>query len=162
MEKPQQARAPRALRAGEPSSEASLEYGGLPRRATYAPSIAIAPRLGTSIVLLMKRAARRSKTVKNAGQPTVLEIWVIMRYDVGRRNLGRRHCRGVAQWLARYVRDVEAGGSNPLTPTIPHLTNAIFFRAARWIRRPFLVWLNRAGGGWPRPRRRRFPRRPLP
>ena len=27
-------------------------------------------------------------------------------------------CRGVAQWLARYVRDVEAGGSNPLTPTI--------------------------------------------
>ena len=25
--------------------------------------------------------------------------------------------RGVAQWLARYVRDVEAGGSNPLTPT---------------------------------------------
>ena len=26
--------------------------------------------------------------------------------------------RGVAQWLARYVRDVEAGGSNPLTPTI--------------------------------------------
>ena len=28
--------------------------------------------------------------------------------------------RGVAQWLARHVRDVEAGGSNPLTPTISY------------------------------------------
>ena len=27
-----------------------------------------------------------------------------------------RH-RGVAQWLARFVRDEEVGGSNPLTPT---------------------------------------------
>ncbi len=26
--------------------------------------------------------------------------------------------RGVAQWLARFVRDEEAGGSSPLTPTI--------------------------------------------
>ena len=25
--------------------------------------------------------------------------------------------RGVAQWLARFVRDEEAGGSSPLTPT---------------------------------------------
>ena len=29
-----------------------------------------------------------------------------------------RKRRGVAQRLARHVRDVEAGGSNPLTPTI--------------------------------------------
>ena len=28
------------------------------------------------------------------------------------------HSRGVAQWLARFVRDEEAGGSSPLTPTI--------------------------------------------
>ena len=28
-----------------------------------------------------------------------------------------KHSRGVAQRLARHVRDVEAGGSNPLTPT---------------------------------------------
>ena len=26
--------------------------------------------------------------------------------------------RGVAQWLARFVRDEESGGSSPLTPTI--------------------------------------------
>ena len=26
--------------------------------------------------------------------------------------------RGVAQWLERFVRDEEAGGSSPLTPTI--------------------------------------------
>ncbi len=31
-------------------------------------------------------------------------------------------CRGVAQWLARFVRDEEAGGSNPLTPTIQPLS----------------------------------------
>ncbi len=30
--------------------------------------------------------------------------------------------RGVAQWLARHVRDVEAGGSNPLTPTLSYST----------------------------------------
>ena len=30
------------------------------------------------------------------------------------------YLRGVAQRLARHVRDVEVGGSNPLTPTIPH------------------------------------------
>ena len=29
-----------------------------------------------------------------------------------------RQRRGVAQWLARFVRDEEAGGSSPLTPTI--------------------------------------------
>ena len=28
------------------------------------------------------------------------------------------HSRGVAQWLARFVRDEEAGGSSPLPPTI--------------------------------------------
>ena len=26
-------------------------------------------------------------------------------------------CQGVARWLARFVRDEEAGGSSPLTPT---------------------------------------------
>ena len=31
---------------------------------------------------------------------------------------GELHSRGVAQWLARFVRDEEAGGSSPLTPTI--------------------------------------------
>ena len=29
----------------------------------------------------------------------------------------RGQARGVAQWLARFVRDEEAGGSSPLTPT---------------------------------------------
>ena len=32
--------------------------------------------------------------------------------------------RGVAQWLARFVRDEEAGGSSPLTPTI-NLLNSV-------------------------------------
>ena len=32
--------------------------------------------------------------------------------------LQSEYSRGVAQWLARHVRDVEVGGSNPLTPTI--------------------------------------------
>ena len=35
-------------------------------------------------------------------------------------------CRGVAQWLARFVRDEEAGGSNPLTPTIFPLFSSPF------------------------------------
>ena len=35
--------------------------------------------------------------------------------------------RGVAQWLARFVRDEEAGGSSPLTPTIfsLYIVNAV-------------------------------------
>ena len=35
--------------------------------------------------------------------------------------------RGVAQWLARFVRDEEAGGSSPLTPTsfLLYIVNAV-------------------------------------
>ena len=52
--------------------------------------------------------------------------------------------RGVAQWLARYVRDVEAGGSNPLTPTSNRIERFFGMRAPRFgpllqMERAFLV-----------------------
>ena len=34
--------------------------------------------------------------------------------------------RGVAQWLARFVRDEEVGGSNPLTPTTSYQQSPFF------------------------------------
>ena len=52
-----------------------------------------------------------------------MEIWVYRNTVLRVYNMTYR---GVAQRLARHVRDVEAGGSNPLTPTTPQYLHDLF------------------------------------
>ena len=51
---------------------------------------------------------------------TVVPIWLPGTCQ----DMRRVKIRGVAQWLARFVRDEEVGGSNPLTPTIHNETGS--------------------------------------
>ncbi len=66
---------------------------------------------------------KRAKQPKTAPTNHVLAVCTLSWYNHPR-------YRGVAQLVARSVRDAEVGGSSPLTPTRPFLT-AIVDRAVR-------------------------------